>query len=327
MSINTKGYALRGKRVWVAGHNGLVGSALVRRLADEDCEVLTVPKERCDLRSADSVERWMKAHRPDAIFMAAAKVGGIFANDNHPASFLYENLLIETNVIEAARKFETEKLLFLGSACIYPRTISTPIPESALLTGTLEPTNQWYAIAKIAGIKLCQAYRRQYGCDFISAMPNNLYGPFDRFDVTLGHVIPSLMAKVHIAKQRMDKGVEVWGSGTPLREFLYVDDAADGLVFIMKNYSSEEIINLGSGHEISIDGLIGMICDVVGYTGRIYHNLGRPDGVMRKLVDTTKLQTLGWTPRTPLREGLDQTYRWYRTHPCSSLRESPRARA
>ena len=307
-------YSLVGKRVWVAGHRGLVGSALVRRLESEDCTVLTAPRDEVDLRSPDQVNQWMRDNKPQAVFVAAARVGGIHANDVRPAEFLYDNLMIEANVIEAARRFEVEKLLFLGSSCIYPRMAPQPIQESALLTGPLEPTNQWYAIAKIAGIKLCQAYRRQYGCDFISAMPTNLYGPGDNFDLLHSHVAPALMAKFHRAKQQKASEVEVWGTGKALREFLYVDDAADGIVFAMQHHSDEEIVNLGSGKEVSIRELAELIGQVVGFSGRLSFDSSKPDGTPRKVMDVSRLRDLGWEARTPLIEGLQKTYRWYVEH-------------
>lgn len=313
-------YELRGKRVWVAGHRGLVGSALVRRLESEDCEILTVPHDRCELRAADQVERWMRKARPQAIFLAAARVGGIYANDSYPANFIYDNLMIEANVIEAARRHSAEKLMFLGSSCIYPRLAPQPIPEDALLTGPLEPTNQWYAVAKIAGIKLCQAYRCQHGCDFISVMPTNLYGPSDNFDLLQSHVVPALIAKAHNAKITHAKEIEVWGTGRPLRELLHVEDAADGMVFIMKHYSDEEIINLGTGIETTIADLAVLICRVVGFEGRIHYDQSKPDGTPRKVVDISRLRSLGWQPRTSLEEGLEQTYRWYREE-CPSARK------
>ncbi len=304
-------FALRGKRVWVAGHRGLVGSALVRRLETEDCEVLTAPRDRVDLRSPDQMTRWMAIARPQAVFVAAAKVGGIHANDTRPAEFLYDNLLIEANIIEAARHADVEKLLFLGSSCIYPRDAAQPLREEALLTGPLEPTNQWYAIAKIAGIKLAQAYRRQYGCDFNSAMPTNLYGPGDNFDLLQSHVVPALMAKAHRARIERSPVMTVWGTGTPLRELLYVDDAADGLVFLMQHYSGEDFVNLGTGVEISIAGLAATICRVVGFAGRIEFDRTKPDGTPRKVMDVSRLQDMGWTAPTVLEDGLERTYRWY----------------
>ena len=307
-------YALRNKRVWVAGHRGLVGSALVRRLAREDCELLTVGRDRCDLRRPDDVERWMRDARPQAVFLAAARVGGIHANDTRPADFIYDNLAIETNVIEAAHRHGVEKLMFLGSSCIYPRLAPQPIPEAALLTGALEPTNQWYAVAKIAGIKLCQAYRRQHGCDFISVMPTNLYGPGDNFDLLGSHVVPGLIARSHAAKQEGARSLTVWGTGRPLRELLYIDDAADGMVFLMRHYSDEEIINLGTGQEITTAALARLICRIVGFAGRIDFDPAKPDGTPRKLVDISRLQQLGWRAGTTLEDGLARTYSWYLDH-------------
>lgn len=307
-------YALRNKRVWVAGHRGLVGSALVRRLAREDCEVLTVGRDRCDLRRPGDVERWMRDARPQAVFMAAARVGGIYANDSRPADFIYDNLMIEANVIEAAHRHGVEKLMFLGSSCIYPRLAPQPIPEAALLTGALEPTNQWYAVAKIAGIKLCQAYRRQHGCDFVSVMPTNLYGPGDNFDLLGSHVVPGLIARSHAAKQEGARSLAVWGTGRPLRELLYIDDAADGMVFLMQQYSEEEIINLGTGQEITTAALAQLICRIVGFTGRIDFDPAKPDGTPRKLIDISRLQHLGWRAGTTLEDGLARTYRWYLDH-------------
>lgn len=304
-------YSLAGKRVWVAGHRGLVGSALVRRLKSEDCTILTASRQQVDLRSAEQVNFWMRETRPQAVFVAAARVGGIHANDTRPAEFIYDNLMIEANVIEAAHRYNVEKLVFLGSSCVYPRMAPQPIPESALLSGELESTNQWYAVAKIAGIKLGQAYRRQYGCDFISVMPSNLYGPGDNFDLMHSHVIPALIAKFHRAYVQETETVEVWGSGKVLREFLYADDAADGIVFAMKNYSEEEIINLGSGQEVTIRELAETIGKVVGYRGRLAFDTSKPDGTPRKVVDVSRMAKLGWRAQTSLEDGLRQTYRWY----------------
>ena len=304
-------YALAGKRIWVAGHRGLVGSALVRRLEREDCEILTVSRSKCDLRDPAQVDRWMGEARVDAIFLAAAQVGGILANDSRPVAFLYDNMLIQNTVIEAARKFGVEKLMFLGSSCIYPRMAPQPIPESALLTGPLEPTNQWYALAKIAGIKLCQAYRRQYSCDFISVMPTNLYGPSDNFDLLSSHVVPGLLAKVHQAKESGAREIEVWGTGKPKREFLHVDDAADGMVYLMQHYSDDEMVNLGTGDEITIADLAALICRVVGFKGGVRFNSSKPDGTPRKVLDLTRLHSLGWRARISLTDGLQRTYRWY----------------
>jgi GDP-L-fucose synthase len=307
-------YTLRTKRVWVAGHRGLVGGALLRRLASEGCEILTASREQVDLRAPDQVERWMTEMRPQAVFVAAARVGGIHANNTRPAEFLYDNLMIQANVVEAARRAEVEKLMILGSSCIYPRLAPQPMPETALLTGPLEPTNQWYAIAKIAGIKLAQAYRRQYGCNFISVMPTNLYGPGDNFDLLQSHVVPALLVKVHEAKRQRAAAVDVWGTGTAQREFLHVDDAADGLVFLMKDYAEEAHVNLGTGVEVSIADLADTICDIVGFDGRLRFDASKPDGAPRKVVDVARIGALGWQARIPLRQGLEQTYRWYIEH-------------
>ena len=308
---DAKLYDLAGKRIWVAGHRGMVGAALVRRLAAEQCEVLTAPRAQVDLRVPEQVERWTTEARPQAIFLAAAKVGGIYANDTRPAEFIYDNLLIEANVIEAARKARVEKLLFLGSSCIYPRMAPQPIREDALLTSELEPTNQWYAIAKIAGLKLCQAYRRQYGCDFISAMPTNLYGPGDNFDPIQGHVAPALMVKAHLAKLGRARHLEVWGSGRPRRELLHVDDAADGLVHLMQHYSDERPVNLGTGDDVSIAELAETVCRVVGFAGELRYDPSKPDGTPRKVLDVSRMRALGWRARTPLDIGLEQTYAWF----------------
>lgn len=313
-------YPLAGKRVWVAGHRGLVGSAVTRRLQEEDCEILMAPRQQLDLRNPESVSIWLRETRPHAVIVAAAKVGGIHANDTRPAEFLYDNLMIEANIIEASKQYQVEKLLFLGSSCIYPRMAPQPIPETALLTGPLEPTNEWYAIAKIAGIKLCQAYRKQYGCDFISAMPTNLYGPGDNFDVMQGHVIPALMAKIHRAKETGAEAVEIWGTGKAMREFLYVDDAADGIVHLLKHYSGHDFVNLGTGSEISIRDLAGLMCRVMGYRGKLAFDSSKPDGTPRKVVDTTRLRELGWQAGTSLESGLDNTYQWYLNHHLSGLR-------
>ncbi len=307
-------YTLRNKRVWVAGHRGLVGSALMRRLAREDCIVQRAPRETLDLRSAPDVDRWICAAQPHAIFLAAARVGGIYANDTQPAEFIYDNLMIAANVIDAARRHGVERLLFLGSSCIYPRLAPQPISEDELLAGPLEPTNQWYAVAKIAGIKLCQACRREYGCDFVAAMPTNLYGPGDNFDLVTSHVAAALLAKAHRAKLDDAPMMTVWGSGRPLRELLYVDDAADGLVFLMQHYSDEAPINLGSGQEVSIADLAQLVCRVVGFHGTVGFNSSKPDGAPRKVLDLTRLSRLGWRAQTSLEEGLARTYRWYLGH-------------
>jgi GDP-L-fucose synthase len=304
-------YKLSGKRVWVAGHRGMVGSALLRRLAQEDCIPLTVEHADMDLTRQDQVEAWMSKSRPKAIFLAAAKVGGIAANEAAPAQFLYDNLAIAANVIHAAAAVGVEKLLFLGSSCIYPKFAPQPIPENALLTGPLEETNEWYAIAKIAGLKLCQAYRRQSGCDFVSAMPSNLYGPGDNFDLETSHVIPALMRKAHEAKLTGASEFIVWGSGAPRREFLHVDDAANALVHVMAHYSDDMHINIGAGHDLTILELAKVIADAVGFKGRIAMDPSKPDGTPRKLLDTTKLASLGWRPRIGLKEGLANTYEWF----------------
>lgn len=301
-------YALAGKRVYVAGHKGMVGSAIVRRLASENCEVLTSDRST-DLREQAAVRDWFAANRPDAVVVAAAKVGGILANDTYPAEFLYDNLMIEANLIEAAYRQGAEKLLFLGSSCIYPRLAPQPIPEDALLTGPLEPTNEWYAIAKIAGIKLCQAYRRQYRCDFISAMPTNLYGPGDNFDLANSHVLPALIRKAHGAKLAGAESIEIWGTGSPRREFLHVDDLADGCVFLLKGYSGEEHVNLGSGTDLPIIELAQMVCDVVGFTGSIIKDTSKPDGTPRKLMSGDKIAAMGWEPKIALRDGIADAYR------------------
>jgi GDP-L-fucose synthase len=302
----------------------MVGSALMRRLAGENCALLTASHAELDLRRQADVEAWMTRHRPQAIFVAAATVGGILANDTRPAEFLYDNLLIEANIVHAARASGAEKVLLLGSACVYPRLASQPMREEALLTGPLEPTNRWYAIAKISGMMLCQAYRAQYGCDFISAMPNNLYGPGDNFDLESSHVIPALIRKVHEAKLARAETVTVWGTGAPLREFLYVDDLADALVFLMQRYSDDLHINVGTGEELSIRDLAMLVAEAVGWQGRLVFDTSRPDGMPRKLVDVSRLQALGWRAQTPLREGLSLAYAWYlkngaRTAPAPSM--------
>lgn len=307
-------YALAGKKVWVAGHRGMVGSAVVRRLTAEGVQLITADRREVDLRRQSETEAFVARTRPDAIVLAAAKVGGILANDSFPADFLYENLMIEANVVHAAHLCGVEKLLLLGSSCIYPRLAPQPIPEEALLSGPLEPTNEWYAIAKIAGIKLVQSYRKQHGHDFISAMPTNLYGPGDNFDLSSGHVLPALIRKAHAAKLCGGTEMVVWGTGTPRREFLHVDDCADALVFLLKNYSEFEHINVGSGEEISILELTRMVCRVVGFDGKIVHDLSKPDGTPRKLMSGDKLRAMGWAPRIGLEQGIAETYRWFLDH-------------
>jgi GDP-L-fucose synthase len=304
-------FSLRGKSVWVAGHNGMVGSAVVERLKSEHCEILTVSSSKLDLRCQADVEQWMADNRPKVIVLAAAKVGGIMANDSYPVDFLYDNLMIEANIIHAAWKHQVEKLLFLGSSCIYPKFAPQPIPEQALLTGPLEPTNQWYAIAKIAGIMLCQAYRRQYDCDFVSAMPTNLYGPYDHFDLMSGHVLPALLVKAHTAKQKNLPCFEIWGTGSPRREFLHVSDLADALLYLLKFYSGEQHVNIGYGSDLTISELAHTIKDIVGFEGRIVFDRTKPDGTPRKLMDSSFIRSLGWVPRIDLHEGLRSTYAWY----------------
>lgn len=314
MSIPDIVFPLEGQRVWVAGHRGMVGSAVVRRLAGEGCVLVGLDEPRADLRRQDVVEALIGRLRPDAIVMAAAKVGGILANETYPAEFLYDNLMIEANVIGAAHAHDVKRLLFLGSSCIYPKMAPQPIEETALLTGPLEPTNEYYAIAKIAGIKLAQAYRRQYGRDYISAMPTNLYGPGDNFDLQSSHVLPALIRKAHEAKMRGEGELVVWGTGSPRREFLHADDCADALVFLLKTYSDEAHVNVGSGQDLTILELTEMVCAIVGFEGRIVHDLGKADGTPRKLMSAERLRAMGWAPRIGLRDGIAQTYRWFLDH-------------
>jgi GDP-L-fucose synthase len=304
-------YSLTGKRIFVAGHRGMVGSALCRRLAREGCEILVAPRATLDLRRQHDTEAWFAAHRPEAVFLAAAKVGGIFANAAKPGDFLYDNIAIETNIIDAARRVGVEKLLFLGSSCIYPKHAPQPIPEAALLSGPLEATNEWYAIAKIAGLKLCEAYRRQHGCDFIAVMPTNLYGPGDNFDLETSHVLPALLVKIHRAKEARAAEVPVWGTGTPRREFLHVDDLADASVFLMKSYSGEQHVNIGTGEDMSIAELASTIARIVGWRGRFIFDMSKPDGTPRKLLDVSRLQSLGWHHSIQFEDGVRATYQWY----------------
>jgi GDP-L-fucose synthase len=304
-------YPLSGKRIFVAGHRGMVGGALVRRLQKIDCEILAVTHKAVDLRRQAETEAWLAANKPDTVFVAAATVGGILANDTRPAEFLYDNMMIEGNLIEGARRIGVKKLLFLGSSCIYPRLAPQPMKEEHLLTGALEPTNQWYAIAKIAGLKLCAAYRRQHGSDFISAQPTNLYGPGDTYDLKGSHVIPALLAKMHVATVTNAAAVEIWGTGTPRREFLHVDDLADALVFLMERYSDESHVNIGWGEDVSIAELAALIADIVGFKGRLRYATDKPDGMPRKLLDVSMLDGIGWRPKIGLRDGLADAYRWF----------------
>ena len=302
-------------KIYVAGHQGLVGSAILRKLISEGySNIVTRSFQELDLRDQIAVNEFFKKEKPEFVFLAAAKVGGILANNTYPVDFLRDNLLIQTNVIDAAYRYGTRKLLFLGSSCIYPKFAPQPIKEEYLLTGELEPTNEPYAIAKIAGIKLCQAYNRQYGTNFISVMPTNLYGPGDNFDLETSHVIPALIRKFHESKIKGKDQVVVWGSGKPFREFLHVDDLADACLFLMHNYNSSEIINIGTGMDLSIAELAYLIKDIVGYDGNIVFDTSKPDGTPRKLLDVSKIFNMGWKPRITLEEGIRSTYSWYQEH-------------
>jgi GDP-L-fucose synthase len=305
-------YSLAGKRIFIAGHRGMVGSALCRRLKD-GVVLQTAGRDQLDLRYQSAVGQWFAEHRPEVVFLAAATVGGITANTSLPAEFIYDNLAIEINVIEAARRTGVEKLLFLSSSCVYPRLAHQPVAEDALLTGPLEPTNEWYAVAKIAGLKLCQAYRRQYGIDFISATPAGLYGPGDTFDAQSSHVIAALILKLHAAKVSGQREVTIWGSGKPAREFMYVDDFADAAVFLMEHYRDELAINVGTGEELTIFELAKLVAQVVGWEGRFVLDTSKPDGMARKCLDSTRLKGLGWQPRVTLADGIRRTYEWFLT--------------
>jgi GDP-L-fucose synthase len=305
-----------GSRIYVAGHTGLVGSALVRALGAAGYRDLVVrTRGELDLTDQVAVERFFAAERPDVVLLAAAKVGGILANDSYPADFIRDNLLIQQNVICAAHRAGTAKLLFLGSSCIYPREAPQPMREDYLLSGPLEPTNQWYAIAKIAGIKLCQAYRRQYGFQAISVMPTNLYGPHDNFDLTSSHVLPALLRRLHEAKQAGSREVVVWGTGAPRREFLHVDDLAEACLHLLRHYDGDDIVNIGTGVDLTIRELAGLLAEIVGYRGELRFDPSRPDGAPRKLLDVSKIEALGWRARIPLQRGIEDTYRWYLDHP------------
>ena len=302
----------RDAKIYVAGHRGLVGSAIVRRLEAEGFDNLIVRTSgELDLREQAAVHDFFAREKPEYVILAAAKVGGILANDTYPAEFIYDNLMMEANIVHAAWQNKVKKLLALGSTCIYPKMAPQPLKEEYLLTGPLEPTNEWYAVAKIAGIKLCQAYHKQYGCSFIAAMPTNLYGPGDNFDLEKSHVLPALIRKFHDAKLKNEPAVVLWGTGTALREFLHVDDMADASLFLLQHYDDGEIVNIGVGQDISIADLAGIVQEVVGYAGRIEYDSSKPDGTPRKLVDVSKIRRLGWRATIELRAGIEQTYRWF----------------
>lgn len=300
--------ALVGKRIFVGGHRGMVGGAIVRALAGIDCELLTASRTELDLVDQAAVLAWMRRERPDVVILAAAKVGGILANERYPADFLYQNVMIAANVIEAAHRADVNRLLNLGSSCIYPKFADQPIVEDALLTGALEPTNEAYAIAKIAALKMAEAYRRQYQRDYISAMPTNLYGPGDNYDLQSSHVLPALIRKAHEAKVSDAAQIDIWGTGTPRREFLHADDCADGCLFLLQNYSDDQHVNLGSGSDISIHELTQLVCEVIGFSGGINTDSTKPDGTPRKLMSGAKMEMMGWTPKIALRDGIAQAY-------------------
>ncbi len=314
----------KGSKIFIAGHRGLVGSAILRRIESEDYSNLLVKtRKELDLTRQEHVERFFEREKPEYVFLAAAKVGGILANNTYPAEFIYSNIVIQTNVINASYLSGVKKLLFLGSSCIYPKFAPQPMKEEYLLTGELEPTNEPYAVAKIAGIKMCQAYNRQYGTNFISVMPTNLYGSFDNFDVETSHVLPALIRKFHDAKlqsaQSGSQSVILWGTGTPSREFLYVDDLADACVFLMGHYDDSEIINIGVGEDISIRELAMLIKEIVGYEGEVVYDSSKPDGTPRKLLDVSKLHSLGWRAKTSLEDGIKKTYEWFLNNKCRGL--------
>jgi GDP-L-fucose synthase len=302
-------FDLRGKRVYVAGHTGLAGSAIVRRLASEDCKVLTVDRRELDLTQQAATEEWIAQAKPDAIFLAAARVGGIYANDAFPADFLADNLAISLNVVRAAVAAKVKKLMFLGSSCVFPRNAPQPMTEDLLLTGALEPTNEWYAVAKIAGLKLAEAYRRQFGVDFISVMPTNLYGPGDNYHPENSHVPAALIRRFHEARKNGADEVVIWGTGKPKREFLAADDLGDACVFVMKHYTGDGFLNIGTGMEVSIGEFARLVAEIVGFRGKLVFDTGRPDGPPRKLLDISKITALGWTAKTPLRGGLQAAYK------------------
>ena len=307
-------FDLSGKRIFVAGHRGLVGSAMVARLKTAGCDVLTIDHSALDLTRQMETEDWISSQRPDAIVIAAAHVGGIKANSTYPAKFLYDNAAIALNVIEAARKASVAKLLYLSAACTYPKLADQPISEDALLTGLLEPTNEWYAIAKITGMKMCAAYRQEHGCNFISAQPSSAYGPGDNFDPEEGHVVAGMMTKFHNAKISGAPSVELWGSGTPIREFMYIDDLADSLTYLLSHYAEPTPINVGTGQGTTIKDLAEIISEVVGYEGALEWDTNRPDGMPKRMLDSSKLSSLGWQPSVSLEDGLKRTYEWYKTN-------------
>lgn len=304
-------FKLHDKKIWVAGHNGMVGKAVMRILGKKNCEILTSGRHSLDLTIQKDVNSWVAHNKPDVVIICAAKVGGILANNRYPAEFLYQNLMIEANIIHAAYENDVDKLLFLGSSCIYPKHAEQPMKENALLTGPLEETNEWYALAKISGIKLCQAYRTQFGVDFISAMPTNLYGPYDNFDLQSSHVLPALLRKAHEAKLNNQNEIKVWGTGEPLREFMHVDDCADGIVFLLENYSDLSHVNIGTGEEISIRELTEIIKSAVDFNGFTKFDTSKPNGTLRKLLDSSKINNLGWYPKINMARGLSDTYEWY----------------
>jgi len=311
----TSSARLAGARVYIAGHRGLAGSAFLRRLEPERCAaIITRTHAELDLTDQSAVTHFFSQERPEYVFLAAAKVGGILANNTYPAEFICDNLVIQSNVIQAAHKSGVKRLLFLGSSCIYPKLAPQPIKEEYLLTGPLEPTNEWYAVAKIAGVKMCQAYRREYGFNAISLMPTNLYGPGDNFDLLNSHVLPALIRRFHEAKLRNDPSVTVWGTGAPRREFLHVDDLADAVLYLLHTYDAEPILNIGWGQDVTIRELAELVLSAVGYGGQLVFDESKPDGTPRKLLDTTRLTGLGWKPRIALKTGIESTYAWFQEH-------------
>lgn len=304
-------FSFIGKKIWVAGHNGMVGRSVVKQLQNIDAKILSASRSELDLTKQEDVSKWFALNKPDVVIICAAKVGGIAANNDFPAEFIYENLMIQSNIVKSSFENNVEKLVLLGSSCIYPKYATQPISEDFLLTGELESTNEWYAVAKIAGIKLCQAYRNQYGCDFISVMPTNLYGPHDNFDLKSSHVVPALIRKTFEAKLKHKETVEVWGSGLPKREFLHVDDCAKGILFLLENYSEGSHINLGTGIDITIKELSKLIAEIIGFKGQLIFDKSKPDGTPRKLLDIEKISKMGWKPQISLKDGLRETIEFY----------------